>query len=167
MCRAVVPARITSSCSIHRQGHSISGLDHTLRHLTDMTCLAARQPDSILHSKLSVCRGDQTGIALLTAHGSIERCLLRNNGSHFTIRQSLHQFRFRGKHRHFRVTCQTVVPYKLRGQGRIDGLIHSHVSTHIIGNLTRLAGLLFLLLHTCPEAFLIHRKSFFFQNFLR
>ena len=80
-----------------------------------MSYLTAQKLNRIFHFERTVRGGDHSGITFLSAHGSIERCLLYNNSTHFTVRQCLHQFRFRGKHRHFRVICQMVVPYKLRG----------------------------------------------------
>ncbi len=164
MGRTVILAGVPSSCGIHCQNCGIAHLDTAFRHPADMSHLAAQQFDGVLYLKFPVSRGNHTDIALLTAHGGIERGLLHDHRADLVFRKLIHQLRLCGKHRDSGIICQIVIANKLRANGGINGLIHRHVRAHVIRHFTRFARLVFLLLHTRRKAFLVHRKALLLQN---
>ena len=76
--------------------------------------------NGVLHHKLAVCTDNYTLIALLAAHGAIERSLFRHNRAGLAIRQRFHQIRLCRQSGDLRIAGKLVVSDKFRGERRID-----------------------------------------------
>ena len=166
VCCTVVLTGAVPPGTVHRQSHLIAYLEHALCHPTYMSHFAAKEFHGILYLKFAVRRGDNTQVSFLSAHGSIEGCLLHDHRTYFTVRQRFHQLRLRGEHRHLRFKGQSIISYKLSRNRRIDGLIYRHIRSHIVGRLAGFASLVLLFLHTCLKSVLVHRESILLQDLL-
>ncbi len=164
---AVILTGAHSTGFIHMERCPVAGFQHTLSYPADMPDFAAKQFHGIFYLKLTLSRSDHAVIPCLSAHGSIKRRLFYKDRSYFTIRQGIHDLALRRHHRDFGIISQTLIPYKFRCHGWIDGLIDRGVSAHIICYLPGSSRLLFLLLHTGLKALFGNGKSFLLQNLLR
>ena len=97
----VVLGSACTACSVYFQSHHIAGLDHAFGHMSYMANLSAQQFDGILYLELRVAKGNDTFISFLTTHGSIERSLLREDGSYLTVSQCFHDLCIRGQNSYF------------------------------------------------------------------
>ena|GEM_PF-6931358 len=90
MRRTVVSFSQSPVLCINLQCHSITDLDHTLCHMADMSDLCSCKVDTILYNKLTFCCPDHSLVSFLSTHRCIERGLLNNDRSLFSVRQSIH-----------------------------------------------------------------------------
>ena len=166
MGRAMVLAGVCVLLRCHLQGYLIGYLEHTLGHTSHMANLAAAELDGILYLELAVLGTDHTGITLLTAHGSVERGLLYENGSALAVGQRLCQLAVGGQYGNLGLCGQAVIAYKGRSHLRIDLIVHGSVCAHVVGHRAGLSCLDTLLLHGCLKTILVYGKSLFFQDLL-
>ena len=61
---------------------------------------------------------------------------------------------------------QCLIAHKDGGHRRIDGLVHSHICSHIVGHSPCRTGRLTLYLHRFLESLFIYRDAFLLQNLL-
>ena len=163
---AVVLACKSAVVGADRQGHGFPYLEHAFCHDSHMAYLAALKMYGILYLKGAVFIGNNTCISLLAAHGSVKRGLLHDDGTLLSVCKGLYQLVFRGQYSHPGISRQSVITNKFSGNRRIDGLVYSHVGTHVIGSLAGLSGLFLLFLHGSGKAVFIHGAASLFQNFL-
>ena len=163
---AVVFAGKSAVVGTYRQSHVFSHLEHAFCHNAHMAYLAALKVYGVFYLKGAVFIGDNTCISLLAAHGSVKRGLLHDDGTLLSVCKGLYQLVFRGQDRHPGISRQPVITNKFSGNRRIDGLVYSHVRTHVIGSLAGLSGLFLLFLHGGGKAVFIHGAASLFQNFL-
>ena len=131
-----------------------------------MANLAAAELDGILYLELAVPGTDHAGITLLTAHGSVERGLLYENGSALAVGQRLGQLAVGGQYGNLGFCGQAVIAYKGRSHLRIDLIVHGSVGSHVVGHRAGLSCLDTLLLHGCLEAVLVYGQPLLLQDFL-
>ena len=163
---AVVLAGVAPLCGIHRERGRISHLEHALGDNADVAYLAAQELYGIPHLEAAVRRGDDACVCILAAHGGIERSLLHDDRTGLAVRQGLHQLALRGQHGNLGIMPKPVIAYEPSGDGRIDGLVHRHVRSHVIGGLAGFPGRLPLMLHAHAKARLIHGEALLLQNLL-
>ena len=166
VCGRVVSGRELSVLLIHGERHLIAYLEHSLCDSSHMAYLASLELDCILYLKGAVLCGDHADICLLSAHGGVEGGFLHNNRSVLSVRQSLHKLVLRGEYGDLRLMHQPVVPHKLCGDSRIDGLVNRHVCSHIVCGLSGCPGRILLLLHAGSKALLVYGEVSLLQNLL-
>ena len=132
--------------------------------------------DGFAHFKAIIPRRYHAGIALLAAHGRIERCLIRDQRALIALRERLGKrscvltalFRENADHRrNLALVRQLVIAGELGCESRIDLLVSGLRLTHIVRRFSRLPSGLPLHLHRLLEACLINREAALCENFTR
>ena len=166
MCCAVVFLCITTSLLIDFKGNGFSCGEHSGFHISDMTEFAAAKLDGIFHNESAVCSLDHTGISNLSAHGSVERCFLYENGAFLAFHQGIHDLILCCENSNRGLKGKVVISNKLCGYRGVDLVIYSCVSTHIVGYLTGGTCFLSLLIHSSLEAFLVDLVALLLKDLL-
>ena len=160
----VVLTGIPALSGIHSESRHISDFYHAPDNGPDMVYLSAQKLHGILHLEAAVRSRNDTCVCILSSHGSIERCLLHNDGTRLSVCQSLHQLALRGQYGDPGLVLQPVITYELCGNSGIDGFVHRHIRSHVIGHLPGLPGHILLPLHADAESGLVDGKALLLQD---
>ena len=166
VCCTVVLLDVFSCGNVYFQGNSLTLGDHAGFHMSYMAEFAAAKLDGIFHNESAVCSLDHTGISNLSAHGSVERCFLYENGAFLAFHQGIHDLILCCENSNRGLKGKVVISNKLCGYRGVDLVIYSCVSTHIVGYLTGGTCFLSLLIHSSLEAFLVDLIAFFLKDLL-
>ena len=132
--------------------------------------------DGFAHFKAIIPRRYHAGIALLAAHGRIERRLVGHNRALIALCERLGKrrcillalLRENADHRrNLALVLQLVIAGELGRESRIDLLVSGLRLTHIVRRFSRLPSGLPLHLHGFLEACLIDREAALCENFTR
>ena len=129
----VVLAGICSFFRCNFQRHFVADFEHALCHISNMSDLAAQQFDRFFYFELSICGADHTGIAFLSAHGCIERCLFYEDRCLVSVRNGIYNFCLRCKYGDVRFIRKFIVSYKFGCDGWIDLIVNGCIFSHVVG----------------------------------
>ena len=129
----VVLAGICPFCRCNFQHHFVANFEHALCHISDMSDLAAQQFDRFFYFELSICGADHTGIAFLSAHGCIERCLFYEDRCLVSVRNGIYNFCLRCKYGDVRFIRKLIISHKFGCDGWIDLIVNGCIFSHVVG----------------------------------
>ena len=160
VCSGVILTCIESVSSIYFDICLIICLNCSLRNVTDMAYAGVGKVDSLRNDELAVLCCDDTLIAYLTAHRSVEGCNVGNDRTALALRKSILKRLFACDGNdltlagNIRISCECSL--YIRGK-RIEDRIGIG---KLCGEVLIISSLLLLLFHCSLEAFLIYRKTF-------
>ena len=161
MGRRMVLTDIFTVGSINRQLRSFLHLDRAGNDLTDVSDPSAGDLYRLLHLKAAALGADDTGIALLTAHGCVERSLRRDDCSVLARLQGIGQICLVCNGKNLCVCRQCIVSDKFAGQPGIQCVKHACARRiQLCGEILSLSRLLLLLFHGSLKARLVDLKAF-------
>ena len=130
-----------------------------------MTNFSATEFDCFRYFEYSIIYCDNTFIAFLTTHSSIEWCFFYEYCSVFTSCDSFYKLCFCSKNSHFGISSQFIITNKFCSNSCINFIINSCICTHVVCCLTCITGLNSLFFHVCFKSCFVNIESFFFKDF--
>ena len=128
---------------------NLKGTGYNLTHMTDTV---AGKLNGLFHLKYAGSCGNLTYIALLTAHGSIERSLCKNKGSFFAAVESFNDFFTVGHSLNRLFKFGLIISHKFAHNRSVE--FFKHIGIHcFLGEVGILSCLLLLFFHGSLEAF--------------
>ena len=166
MCRRMVSAGIHTVYGIHFQVCGFLNRNCTGNYRTHMSDSSSGYLYGLLNLKGTFLCTDDSGISFLSAHGSIERCFICNQGSCFPCFQGRNRFCLRCCSDNLCLRRKGIISHKLAGQIFIHGIKHTGSRcVQFCREILILPCLLLLFLHGSFKSCLIHQKPFLLCQF--
>ena len=129
-----------------------------------MAVFSAAEFDGIFYFEYTICSFDDTAVAFLTAHGSVERSFLYENGSLLAFHQRFCNLSLCRQNGYFGGILQMIVSGKLSCYGRVDLIVNGCISTHVVCYFTARSCTLSLLFHCCMETVLVDAVALLLED---
>ena len=162
----VIAGRRSTAGRIDLHLDRIAQTENTFSDIADVADLFALQLDRVFYHKLTAVQlQDTAGIALLAAHGGVERCRFGEDRALVAFSQLADDL-VRGQRCDHGFAPQLGIAGEFTVQIGRQFLVHRHISAHVVGPLAGAAGRLLLDLHGLREAVIIHGEALFLQDLL-